>query len=116
MKNDTWATAFLLRKTSLTVEDIGKLGLKQFQDLLEEVYYQEAAAEYQTVMYLGNILAGIANTVHRKNNRTYKAEDIIKVKPPKRASEQGKASDKEELEALAQRFDIRLPGKEIKDL
>ncbi len=116
MKNGTWATAFLLRKTSMTMEDIGSLGPEQFKDLVDEVYYQEAADEYQKLMYLGNILAAIANTVHRKNNRTYKADDIIKTKPPKRASEQGKASEKEELEALAERFGIRLPGKEMKNL
>lgn len=116
MKNQTWATAFLLRKTNLNIDDIGRLGPKQFKELIEEVYYQESCVEYQTVMYLGNILAAIANTIPRKNNRTYKATDIIKIKPPKRVGGKEKISDKEELEILADRFGIRLPGKEIKEL
>lgn len=38
---NTEAIVYLLRKTSLTLKDIGALTPKQFNALLEELYYQE---------------------------------------------------------------------------
>ena len=92
------------------------MGLKKFGELIEEVQFQEEVSQYQTAIYVGNIIATIANTVPRKSNRTYKAADFITMREPRRASTTGAPGSKEELEALAKRFQIKLPSREMRDI
>ena len=117
MKGSIYATAFLLRKTGMTLDEIRKLSPGQFKDILEEVEYQESVADYQTGYYIASLMATIANTVPRKGGRTYKAADFLNRKEPRRVGDKGApANAKEELEALAKKFNVRLPAKEMKDL
>ncbi len=117
MRNSTWAIAYLLRKTSMTRSEIMGLGIKDFRALLGEVQYQEAIGEYQENQRLAHLLAAIANTIARKTPKTYKAADFLTGKPPRRLGEKNVVQDdKEQLKALAKRFNIKLPGRETKDL
>jgi len=89
----------------------------QFQSLLEEVAFQESLQEYKMANYVANILAAIANTVPRKGGHTYKSSDFLGSKEPRRAvSGEPVTGSMEELEALAKKFNIKLPAKEMKDL
>jgi len=116
MKDRNAGVAFLLRKTSLSLEEIGRLVPQQFEELIREVHYQDSVAQYQTAMYVGNILAALANNVPRKGNRTYKARDFVVMKEPKRPGAEIVSGSKEELEALAKRFSIKLPSREMVDI
>ena len=116
MKNSIYAVTYLLRKTNMTRRDIGKLKPDQFIDLLTEVHYQEAEEDYQTDSRLASLLAAIANTVPRKPAKTYRASDFLGA-VPQRVSKDGETLDeKSSLEALAKRFNIKLPVKEMRDL
>ncbi len=119
MKDSIQGVAYLLRKTSLTLAEIREgLDIGQFQELFAEVAYQEAVDDYQQASYMANLLAAIANTVPRKSQKTYDAAYFLKdTKPPRRIGPDGVVlNDKEELELLAKRFGIKLPGREIRDL
>lgn len=117
MKGSIYATAFLLRKTGMPLGEIRKLSPGQFKDLLEEIEYQEAVADYQTGYYIASLMATIANTVPRKGGRTYKSADFLGRKEPRRVNADGTPQDPmEELTALAAKFKIKLPGREIRDL
>ena len=116
MKNSIQAVAYLLRKTSLTLTEIRELGVKQFKELFDEVAFQETTADYQTASHVANIMASIANTVPSRTRKTFKAEDFLRTRPPKRRGEGGQPDAKAELEILAMRFKIKLPGKELIDL
>jgi len=116
LRNDLPAIAFLLRKTSLTLTEIRHLGLKQFQEILEEVSFQESVAEYQTGTYVASLLATIANTIPRKGGRGYRVDDFIGMKKPARRTAGAEDNQKAELEALAARFGVKLPTREMRDL
>ena len=114
MQNDVYAVAYLLRKTSITLTEIRGLSIGQFRDLFEEIAFQDSVSEYQTASYVANILAAIANTIPSTANRTYKAADFLGTKEPRRTKVETDA--KVEIEAIAKRFNIKLPSKEIKEL
>ena len=114
MKDSIYGVAFLLRKTGLSLAEIRGLEPAQFRELFEEVAYQEEVAEYQTASYVASLLAAIANTVPRKVNKTYKVSDFLQADRPRRAGEA--PTKKEELTALAERFGIKLPAREILEL
>lgn len=116
MKNSTYGIAFLLRKTNVTLEEIGKLSIVQFQKLYAEVSFQESVSEYQSASYVANILAAIANTIPRKTSKIYKAKDFMAFKEPRRTGADAPPDERAELEALATKFKIRLPAREIIDL
>lgn len=117
MKSSLFGVAYLLRKTGMPLAEIKGLDLQQFQQLLEEVIYQEEVAEYEVIHYLAQILAAIANTVPRRGGRTFTASDLINVKRPTRpGSEEVKVDTREGLEIMAKRFGIKLPSKETIDL
>jgi len=102
---------YLLRKTSLTRTEIGKLTLDQYTTLLKEVYYQESVEEYwqnykwAAIMALLKTLVGIY-TKHPKN---YQVKDFLKGEAPTRNKPQN------ELEELASKHNVKLPTKEIKN-
>ncbi len=116
MKNSTWATTYLLRKTSMALAEIRSLTITQLWELLTEVQYQEALDEYNTDSRLANIMATIANTVPRRTAKTYKASDFLKGKPQRKGEKNVVEDEKEVLQALSKRFGIKLPGREIKDM
>jgi len=104
--------AYLVRKTSLTLEQIGKLDREQFAAIFEEVQFQENQAEWVQANYLANIVAAIANTVPRRSKRVYKAKDFLEISMPTRG---GERKVQEDLSELAKKFGIKLPGKKLLD-
>lgn len=116
MKDSIYGVAYLLRKTSLTLAEIRKLEPVQFKDLYEEVAFQESVENYRTATFVANLLAAIANTVPRKVAKTYKAADFLSTDQPRRSGKDAITDAKEELEALAKKFDIKLPAREIVEL
>ena len=80
----------------------------QFRELYDEVVFQERVSDYETALYVANILAAITNTIPRKGGRGYTAKDFMEIKPPKRG---GESLSKEEIKTMADSFDIKLPSK-----
>jgi len=115
MKNRTYGAVYLLRKTGMTLTEIRELDLKQFGEIYSEVAFQESVEEYQKAKYLAHILAAIANTIPRKSSRSYRADDFLLSEEPRRPGS-SPGGDKEELKALAERFGIKLPTREIQEL
>jgi len=106
---NTEAIVYLLRKTNLTLSEIGKLTPAQFQEILKEVYYQESIDEYRKQHGLATILAAIYNTIPRKRgSKVLKASDFLTGEMPSRNKPEG-------LAQLASKHDIKLPTKEIKN-
>ena len=82
---NTEAVVYLLRKTSLTLKDIGKLTPKQFYKLLKELYYQESIDEYRRQHSTASILAAIYNTIPRKSgHKALTAKDFLSGDMPTR--------------------------------
>uniref|UniRef100_A0A6M3KUC0 Uncharacterized protein n=1 Tax=viral metagenome TaxID=1070528 RepID=A0A6M3KUC0_9ZZZZ len=110
------AVVLLLRKTSLTRDDIGSMSLIQFRKIVAEVCFQEAVEDYQTAQCVATILASIANTVPRKGGGSKKSSDFLVMSPPRRWGKNEPADDTVILKELAKRFNIKLPSREIKDI
>ncbi len=116
MKNSTYAVAYLLRKTSMTLAEIRSLTLEQFRELFNEVTFQDSVAEYQEARYVAHILMAIANTVPRRGGGSHRLSDFLVAKAPRRAGADPIVDAHVELETLAARFGIRLPARELRDL
>lgn len=100
---------YLLRKTSLTRVEIGKLTPGQFQEIIKEVYFQESVEEWRRQYAIASLLAAIYNTIPRKRgSKSCKASDFLSGEMPTRNSENT-------LEKLAEEKGIRLPTKELKN-
>lgn len=105
---NTEAIVYLLRKTSLTLKDIGNLTPLQFSEIVKELYYQESVDEWQRMHAVANILAAIYNTIPRKRgSNTMKAKDFLSGSMPQR-------KEQDSLEKLAAERGIKLPSKEIR--
>lgn len=101
---NTEAIVYLLRKTSLSLKDIGKLTPRQCNELLKELYYQESVGEWRNQYSLATILAAIYNTIPRKRgSRALGAGDFLKGSMPKR--------NEESLETIAKKKGIKIPSK-----
>ena len=104
----TEAIVYLLRRTSLTRSEIGKLKPDQLNAIIKEVSFQESIDEYRRQHGLATILAAIYNTIPRKRgSKIFKASDFLSGEMPTR--------NKSELEQLASRHNVKLPTKEIKN-
>ncbi len=99
-----YGIAYLVRKTSLSLTDIGKLKPGKFWKLLEEVAYQESVVEYNTARMVATIMASIANTIPSKSGRDHKTGEFMAIDFPKRAEAPGK-----NLESLAAKAGIKMP-------
>ena len=104
---NTEAIVYLLRKTSLTRTEIGKLKPDQFNAIIKEVLFQENIDEYRRQYGIATILAAIYNTIPRR--RGSKASDFLSSGMPSRNKPQN------ELEQIASKHNIKLPTKEIKN-
>ena len=108
---NTEAVVYLLRKTNLTREDIGKLTPRQFNEILKEVYYQESVDTYRNQYSVASIMAAIYNTIPRKRGSgALKAGDFLKGDIPQREIKQ-----QDSLEKMAEDRGIKLPTKELKE-
>ena len=107
---NTEQIVYLLRKTSLTREAIGKLTPEQFWGILKEVYFQEVVEEYQRQYGTASLLAAIYNTIPRKRgSKIYQASDFLKTPMPER-----NPKPQEDIDKLAEERGIKLPAKELK--
>ncbi len=104
---NTEAIVYLLRKTSLTRSEIGKLKPDQLNTIVKEVYFQESVEEYRRIHEVASILAAIYNTIPRKNRKALTANDFLKGDMPTR---EGKRPDIN-VEILAKQKGIILPRK-----
>ncbi len=102
---NTEAICYLLRKTSLTRSEIGKLKPDQLNAIVKEVSFQESVDEYRKMHSVASILAAIYNTIPRKNRKALTANDFLKGDMPTR-----KVRETETLEILAQKKGIILPS------
>ena len=106
---NTEIICYLLRKTSLTRTEIGKLNPEQLNAIIKEVYFQESIEEYKRQHGIASILAAIYNTIPRKRgSKVFKASDFLQGEAPTRNKEN-------ELEQLASKHNVKLPTKEIKN-
>jgi len=101
------AIVYLLRKTSLTRTEIGKLKPVQFNALIKEVAYQESVDEYRRQHGLANILAAVYNTIPRKSRKPLTAKDFLSGDMPTREEKRPDIS----IEILANQKGIKLPSK-----
>ena len=105
---NTEAICYLLRKTSLTRTEIGKLKLNQLNAIIKEVSFQESIEEYGKQYRFATILAAIYNTIPRKQgSKVLKASDFLSGDMPTR---EGKRPDTN-VEILAKQKGIILPSK-----
>ena len=103
----TEAIIYLLRKTSLTRSEIGKLKPDQLNAIIKEVAYQESVEEYRRQHGLASILAAIYNTIPRKRgSKVLKASDFLSGEMPTR-----KPQRPIDTNTLAKNKGIKLPSK-----
>ena len=102
MRNE--AIVYILRKTSLTLKDIGKLTPKQFNALVKELQYQESVDDYRAQFSVASILAAIYNTIPRKSGKAHTAKDFYKAEKPAREHK-----PENTIESLAKQRGIKLP-------
>ena len=96
------AIVYLARKLHWSLKEIGGLTIKQFNEIMEELQFQESQEQYRQDHNVASILAAIANTIPSKSHRTYKAKDFLARAESQR--EKGKS-----LEELAEEKGIKLP-------
>lgn len=97
---------YLLRKTSLTRTEIGKLGPAQAIVILNEVYLQEAQDHWRQQHNLATLVATIYNTIPRgRAAKALTAADFIGEMPSRQPT-------KDRAMELAEKHGIRLPSKE----
>jgi len=104
---NTEAIVYLLRKTSLTRSEIGKLKPDQLNAIIKEVYFQESVDEYRKMYSVASILAAIYNTIPRKSgHKALTAKDFLSGDMPTK----DKRPDTN-IEILAKQKGIILPNK-----
>jgi len=104
-------TVYLLRKTSLTLEAIGKLTPAQFNTILSETYFQESQEEWRNQHSVASLMAAIYNTIPRKKgSRPIKASDFLQSEMPSRTPKE------DSLQDLADKYKVSLPSKELRSL
>jgi hypothetical protein len=98
---------YLLRKTSLNLQDIGRLTPRQFNELLKELYFQEAQDEYRKQHSTASLLAAIYNTIPRKAGHVpLQAKDFLSGDMPTRDGKH-----KSPVDDLAKRKGIKVPSR-----
>jgi len=103
---NTEAIVYLLRKTSLTRSEIGKLKPDQLNAIIKEVSFQESVDEYRKMHSVASILAAIYNTIPQKpGHKALTAKDFLSGDMPTR---EGKRPDSN-VEILAKQKGIILP-------
>lgn len=105
----TESIVYLLRKTNLTREQIGKLTPAQFNEIIKEVAFQESIDNYRNQHSVASILAAIYNTIPRKRGaKTLKASDFLAGDMPQRMQP-------DSIDQMAEARGVKLPSKEIKE-
>ena len=106
--SNTEGIVYLLRKTNLTREEIGKLSPVQFNAILNELYYQESVEVYHNRYSTATLLAAIYNTIPSKpGHKALTAKDFLAGDMPSRDGKRPEA----DVDVLARAKGIKLPGK-----
>ena len=100
------AIVYMARKLHWSRKEIGKLTPKQFNEIIEELQFQESQERYREDHNVASILAAIANTIPSKSRRAYKAKDFLSYPEPRREIVKEKS-----LEELAEEQGIQVPQK-----
>ena len=104
---NTEAVVYIARKLKWSRAEIGQLSPMQFNDLLNELYYQESVDDWRRMHSVANILAAIYNTIPRKKgSRPVKAKDFLSSDMPERHPKSEKTVDQ-----MAEDKGIKLPDK-----
>ena len=101
MWNET--IVYLLRKTHLTLREIGALTPRQFVEIVNEVQRQESQEEYNKNYRTASLMAAIYNTIPRKGHRIFSAKDFL--------LEQSIGKSQSRLDKMAEDKGIKLPSK-----
>jgi hypothetical protein len=105
---NTESIVYLLRKTSLTRSEIGKLKPDQLNAIIKEVYFQESQESYRHAHGIASILAAIYNTIPQKpGHKALTAKDFLSGDMPTREGKRPESN----VEILAQKKGIILPSK-----
>ena len=110
MKDEQWTemVVYLSRKLGWTLEAIGKLSLKQFGGLYNELIYQESVEIWERQYQFAILLAAIYNTIPRgRGAKTFEAKDFYSVPRPVRLGEDKKLMT--EVDKKAIEMGIELP-------
>ena len=109
--NTNESDVYLLRKTSLTRSEIGKLKPEQYWAILKELYFQESIDEYRRQYSTASILAAIYNTIPRKSGyKPLTAKDFLSGDIPTRDGKQPSPVDE-----LAIKKGIKIPTKDLRE-
>ena len=107
---NTEPIVYLLRKTNLTLEAIGKLHPRQLNEILKEVYFQESVDEWRRQHAIASLLSAIYNTIPRKRgSKAIKASDFLQGEMPTHTPKESSLQD------LADKHKISLPSKELRE-
>ncbi len=94
---------YILRKTSLTLKDIGELSRKQFIALYNELALQEAEEEFRKYSFYNVLLSTIHNAPITKP-RIQSPNDYYQLTEPRKKEPKGNS-----LKVLAEKKGIKLP-------
>lgn len=100
------AVVYLARKLHWSRKEIGELTPGQFNELMEELQFQESQEQYRQDHAVASILATIYNTMPSKSHRTYKPKDFLSSAEPRRHPAEEKS-----LEDIAKEKGIQMPQK-----
>jgi len=100
---NTEQLVYIVRKTSLTLEDIGKFSPRQAIDFFKELLQQEQEDKYELYTILNTLLSVIHNAPISKP-RIMKPNDFYQIKRHKRQEIQ-----KDLLTSLCEKKGIKLP-------
>ena len=104
---NTESIIYIARKLKWSRAEIGQLSPVQFNNLLNELYFQESVDEWRKMHSVATLLAAIYNTIPRKKgSRPVKAKDFLSSEMPERHHKQEKTVDQ-----MAEDKGIKLPNK-----
>jgi len=98
------AVVYLARKLHWSRKEIGELTPKQFNELMEELQFQESQEQYRQDHAVASILAAIYNTIPSKSHRVHKPKDFSSSAEPRRHPIEEKS-----LEDIAKEKGIQMP-------
>jgi hypothetical protein len=98
---------YIARKLGWTLPEIGNLTPKQFNAIIQELYFQESVEEYRKQYSTASLLAAIYNTIPQKSgHKPLQAKDFLDGDMPTRDGKQPSPVDE-----LAKKKGIKLPSK-----
>ncbi len=101
---------YIARKLGWAREDIGKLTLRQFVELFNELIFQESVDKWESQYNLAMLLAAIYNTIPKsRGGKTFSAKDFYDMPKPSKGGEDKQVMT--EVDQEANKAGIILPSK-----